>query len=344
MSNIYKISKETTRYKDVTEWITKLDRGLTKSEEQALRAWMAARPENAEQLMQVAKIWDKMSALSRLSDLFPEPKIQSVWRPRLALAATVFLALVGGMWGSSLISDESTEPVNRTQGVARSAEAIYETAIGEQSTVVLSDGSHFVLNTNSLLKVRYTPHHRILTLLRGEVHIEVATDLTRPLSIIVGDNIVQAVGTAFGVEIINEKNIQVVVTEGKVLIAMRPTSADALDHMTVPVLPTSSITVAQGEEINLSAPEAHVEAVSPEEIEVRLSWRDGNLIFRGETLENAMNEVERYTTVEFIFLHDSLKHEVISGRFKAGDVEACLRCCVRILELLTNVPMTDVFC
>ncbi len=321
MTNIVKISSESRRYKEVTEWITRLDRGLTDSEEETLREWMAARPENAEQLIQVAGLWDKMSTLSRLSDLFPEPKPRSLWRP---LAASFVVVVVAGIWGYSQIIGQARTQAIAAASVVQAAVATHETAIGEQSTLVLSDGSHVVLNTNSLLKVRYTPQHRILMLLRGEVHINVASDLNRPLSVFVGDNIVQAVGTAFAVEITNKHNVQLVVTEGKVLVATRQLSPGTPDQITTAVLPASALIVTQGEGINLGSPGARVEAVSPEEIAVKLSWSDGNLIFRGETLEKAMDEVERYTDLEFIFVHDALKHEVISGRFKVGDVEGLL--------------------
>ena len=66
------------------------------------------------------------------------------------------------------------------------------------------------------------------------------------------------------------------------------------------------------------------EEIEPEEIAVKLSWRQGSLIFRGESLEEAVYEVGRYTAVEFIFLDDESKKVKISGRFKAGDVDGLL--------------------
>lgn len=64
--------------------------------------------------------------------------------------------------------------------------------------------------------------------------------------------------------------------------------------------------------------------ISESEIQVRLSWQKGNLVFRGETLAVAVQEVERYTGVEFIFLDESLKEVRVSGFFRAGDVDGML--------------------
>jgi len=48
------------------------------------------------------------------------------------------------------------------------------------------------------------------------------------------------------------------------------------------------------------------------------------LIFRSEPLEQALREVERYTTVEFVVLDESLKSKLLTGRFRTGDVETLL--------------------
>lgn len=324
MTNIHKLSVSDRRYADATSWVTKLERGLSQTEEEALRAWMQARPENVDLFLLVAQTWDKMATLSRLSDLFPAPQERTVWRPRLAAAVVVAILVGVSIWAPESWINHAPIEIESTASTELPEFTTYETAIGEQSTIVLPDGSRVVVNTNSLLRVRYTPHHRILELLRGELHVNVASDVTRPLSVVVGNNIVQALGTSFGVEITSQENIRVVVTEGQVLIGMRKTPTNELAQLSAPVLPTSSLTVSQGEEIELGAPGAHIESVSPDEIEVKLSWRTGNLIFRSETLENALVEVGRYTTVEFVFVDESLKQEVISGRFKAGDIEGLL--------------------
>jgi transmembrane sensor len=64
--------------------------------------------------------------------------------------------------------------------------------------------------------------------------------------------------------------------------------------------------------------------IAADEIDVRLSWRDGNLIFRGQPLIEALNEIERYTPVEFVITDEKLKTVRVAGMFKAGDVEGLL--------------------
>ena len=105
---------------------------------------------------------------------------------------------------------------------------------------------------------------------------------------------------------------------------MRRSVQETVEPTVPTVLPPSSVTVAAGEELILGSPEEEVAEISPADIEVKLSWRDGNLIFRGESLEDAMEEVGRYTSVDFVFLDDDLRKVRIAGLFKAGDVNGLL--------------------
>lgn len=323
MNNIYELPQRDKPYDEASEWIARMDKGLTAAEEQELRRWMAGDETNRKILFEMTQLWDDMSVMSRLADLIPEPASGTRGTtPLLAIAASVLLAIVAGgwlFWAQGL--DSGTEPTIRT---AAMPESVYETQIGEQSTVVLHDGTQVVLNTNSRIEVTYTDTYRLLRLQRGEIHVEVAPDNDRPLSVAAGDRIVQAVGTAFSVEITEDQKIELVVTEGKVLIGVhaRPHAEEVV--VAPPVLQATSLAVTAGEEVLLGSPDEEIVPVSLEEIEVKLSWRDGNLIFRGETLEDAVVEIGRYTTIEFVIQGEDLKKIKIGGRFRAGDVDALL--------------------
>jgi transmembrane sensor len=239
------------------------------------------------------------------------------------MAASVLIAVLAGAWVLDSLNPGNS-PDARQAVVATMLDTFYETAIGEQSTVNLADGTQIVLNTNSQIEVNYTDQYRLLRLERGEIHVQVAQDKGRPLSVIAGDKIVQAVGTAFSLEITSDQQIELVVTEGKVLVGVHQSPLGGMAKATPAVLAPSSVTVAAGEELTLGAPEEEITEVSPEEIEIKLSWRQGNLIFRGESLEEAVTEIGRYTTVEFVILDDDIKKVRIAGLFKAGDVDGLL--------------------
>jgi transmembrane sensor len=326
MNNIVEFSTGDGEYGEAVDWLLKVEHGLTEIEQRELRGWFDKDQKNLEKFLEAAEMWDKMGVLSRLSDLFPKPAaVQRVRRSRFAAAMIVAVFLAPILWGAqSIFHNAEPEEVTLTADANWPSHATYETVVGEQSTARLPDGSEIVLNTNSLLEVRYTQHQRVLRLLRGEMHVTVVPDINRPLSVVAGDNIVQAVGTAFSVEIGDDAQVEVAVTQGKVRVALRAKNHKSGDVVSTPVLPASSITLGPGEVIQLGRPNVAVEIVSPEELAVRLSWREGNIIFRGETLAEAIAEIARYTTVEFVFLNESIKGIEVAGRFKAGDVDGLL--------------------
>jgi len=325
MNKVYEFPRQNERYDEASVWVAKLDKGLSAVDEKALQRWMAADQENKAVLFEMTRLWDKMAELSRLSDLFPETatKTSASRMVPLAMAASVFVAVLAGLWVLfAVIPDKPPETLQVV--IAPLTNGVYETAIGEQSTVNLPDGTQVVLNTSSRIEVEYTEQYRLLRLERGEIHVQVAEDIDRPLSVIAGEKIVQAVGTAFSLEITSDQQIELVVTEGKVLVGVHKASSEGATEKSPERLDSSSVTVAAGEELILGAPEEEIIEVSPEEIEVKLSWQQGNLIFRGESLEEAMAEIGRYTTVQFVIMDDDLKKVRIAGLFKAGDVEGLL--------------------
>lgn len=304
-------------------WIARLDRQLTPAEQQELQQWLAASETHRKVLFEMATLWDKMDSLARLADLFQAPAKKPANKLRYygAVAASLLLAVV--FFGSNVTTQLPSLFMASQQSPSAILDGVYETAIGEHSNVNLPDGSQLVLNTNSRVTVKYSEGHRLFFLERGEINIEVAHDKARPLSVIARNKVVQAVGTAFNVRIYNDKEVALLVTDGKVLVA-KNTSAKTIDTIIPERLPTSSLAISKGEKILLGAREEKIAKVDENDIATSLSWRQGNLVFRGETLEQAVREINRYTPVQFEIGDERIKQERIAGLFKAGDVDGLL--------------------
>ena len=323
MSNIIEFPNREHIEDQASLWIARLDRQLTPAEQRELQQWLASNEMHRTVFFEMAELWDKMDSLARLADLFQAPpKHQTTqWRRYAVVAATIsFMAILIG-WISKPELQQTfaawwqTTPAN--------IETIYETAVGEHSNVNLPDGSQLVLNTNSKVRMKYSEAHRLFFLERGEMNIDVAHDKQRPLSVIAHHKVVQAVGTAFNVRIQNEHEVSLLVTDGKVLVAQRaPTKK--MDVIVPERLPATAMAIARGEKIVLGARNEKISRVDDKEMETALSWRQGNLVFRGETLVHAVAEINRYTPVQLEIADESLKQERIAGLFKAGDVDGLL--------------------
>ena len=302
-------------------WISKLDRGLSDQEPDELKAWLKVSPKHVETFMQLAELWDKMESLSKLSELFPHKPQRSLNKklPVLALAASFFFASLisvgmwlnlDGFWG---------------QGAAQIVQfnSQYETKIGEQSTFFLQDKTKLELNTNSVVAVTYTDKQRVLELLQGEMHVTVAHNKQKPLSVYAGSNIIQAVGTAFNVELGSEK-VELIVTDGKVLVSeINDLSVAPLELINVYLSP-ESFAVSKGQKAQLKASETIIIGSDEVKLASDLAWQQGNIIFRGESLFEAMQEVSRYTNFQFEFSNEEIKELQIAGLFKTSDINSLL--------------------
>ncbi|WDD97497.1 FecR family protein [Thalassomonas actiniarum] len=333
MSNIHQIHEraqdEEQRLDAASDWIAKLDRGLSPGEQQQLKAWLAQDVHNTAVLLEIAQLWDKMAELSRLSDIFPQAPVKKKKNAPWLVSIAASLVLAFGFYlGKQTFFPAPLESPSAVVAI----QASYQTGIGESNTINLPDSSKIVLNTNSFVQVKYTENARIIELQRGEIHIDVAHDKSRPLSVIAGGEIIQAVGTAFNVEVRDEL-VELIVTDGKVLVAKEEKSSlnALLDNdlkQLAKRLPPNAMLISKGEKINLDVTGKSQQAkvkIDPVEIAASLSWRNGNLIFRGESLAEAMAEISRYTQIEFELDSDkNLEQIQVAGMFKTGDVTGLL--------------------
>ena len=325
MSNVYDIDHERKaierRALEASTWIAKMDRGLVGGEADAVRAWMRADARNEAELLEMARMWDKMDALARLSEVFPHgsdarPAATRGGRYRMAIAAAFAAVVFAGLLTMPATRSSSE---NETVPDLDFDVAAYETNVGGVSTIELADRSEITLNTNSRAVVRFAKRQRLVKLERGELHIDVAHDPTRPLRVIAGGHVVQAVGTAFSVKLDGSDRVEVLVVDGRVRVHVDEQGTESPGNVE-----ERSFLVAQGERVVLNADGEVVEALETDEIAVQLSWRNGHLIFRGESLAVAVQEVSRYTTTEFVIVDEDLRKIRVAGLFKRGDVAGFL--------------------
>lgn len=323
MSNIIEFPNRDAIYDQASLWIARMDRELTAAEQQELAQWLAASDLHRSVLFEMAALWDKMDSLARLADLFQAPAAKPTHKPRFYGAIAASFALLALVVGWNLSPQVQQQLMALLPAHEQVVDGVYETAVGEHSNVNLPDGSLLVLNTNSRVTVKYSDSHRLFLLERGEINIDVAHDKNRPLSVMAGNKVVQAVGTAFNVRIHNDNEVALLVTDGKVLVAKKIVQ-QTIDKIVGERLPATAMAVSKGEQVVLGSQQEAIAKVDDNDIVAALSWRQGNLVFRGETLEQALLEINRYTSVKFEVVDEKIKQERIAGLFKAGDVDGLL--------------------
>ncbi|AOW77703.1 hypothetical protein A3Q34_13105 [Colwellia sp. PAMC 20917] len=238
------------------------------------------------------------------------------------LASLAFILIIA----SNLVNNITTFTQNDNEQQFAEVSTL-QTSIGQQARFSLSDGSRVKLNTNSLVEVSFSKKMRLLTLIKGEASFDVTKDKSRPFMVRVGERSFTALGTIFNIEKKSNKDIELVVTEGRVLISESYQPIDQLvkqqTRLTTERLP--GVVIASGEiaTIENSAYTAN-KRMSFEQIQRVLAWQQGMLVFNGQPLDEALTEVSRYTTIKFEIIDSKLTQTKVSGYFKANDIDGLL--------------------
>jgi len=194
----------------------------------------------------------------------------------------------------------------------------YATPVGGFASVPMADGSNVTLNTDSQIRIALTDAERRVELRHGEAFFEVSKDPTRPFVVRAGSKRVIAVGTKFSVRREGD-DIEVIVTEGKVRVEDEGVARSSPAGGSADVFLTPG-SIARAGEAGLL-----VQRKTLPEAEEQLSWRTGMLLFRNQTLADAIAEFNRYN-VRKIVIHDSAVAAMrIEGNFRATNVEAFVR-------------------
>jgi transmembrane sensor len=333
---------------EAAEWLIKLDGDSAPSSEElaSLREWLERSPVHREQLGSLADFWGKMNVLTELAAplghaearanrSFIESLHHAIQRSRRSGFVTAVIVIGIGVASTIWLRPD---PFLSSNG-------FYVTAVGQQQSKTLADGSVVLLNTNSQIKVNYSDEYRNIRLLQGEAHFTVAKSVAHPFRVYAGNGRVQAVGTAFSVYL-KDNTIDVTVTEGKVALATihRPSTSRLPQQGTLPGTDRSSGsnaiddsglvetlgTIRAGESATIqSALDADtvstinaIETVEAQEMAKRLSWREGVLTFAGDPLEVVVDEISRYTTISIEITDPVVRATRIGGRFPIGETDA----------------------
>lgn len=329
MADILNFPEQATIQEEASLWLVKLDAGELSEEETAeFREWLHSDPRHKETLIELAGLWDDMDIMAQLSDLFPLSRkragasVPSRLVPgsrvlKAAAAASLIMAI-------GLIAVIKPDiPIIETADSGR-FESVYRTTVGEQADISLPDGSITKLNTDTRLEVAFDDNQRNIRLVRGEAHFKVAKDPLRPFIVHAGKGMVRAVGTAFNVRV-RDDGVEVTVAEGQVEIASVPHADNDLFLFNAfkPAKYLTTLEAGQRAEFSAQAIRS-VGTVEPDAISRDLSWQHGTLVFNGETLEEVVQEISRYTRTEIIISDADIRDIRIGGYFKTGEVDSLL--------------------
>ena len=204
----------------------------------------------------------------------------------------------------------------------------YVTAVGEQKTVELADGTLAALNTGTELLVDLDDEVRRTILRRGEVFFDVAADATRRFFVEVDGQSVSVLGTEFNLRK-QASGFVLSVAEGQV----------AIHPVNDPVVPKASRVTDDGALNMGDAVQRRVTAgwivefdqaanalVAKQGNPVDMSsWRDGVLNFVDTPLVAVVKELNRYGTKKILIEDPSIMNKSVTATVRIDSINAALK-------------------
>lgn len=300
------------RRKEAADWFALLSqRRVANSDVMAFAEWRR-KPGNAAAYERIEAMWKAAETLAGDADLQETTRqartpvapperaramVSGLFKPLGAAAALVLAFAVGVLWVT-----------NRPD--------IVTTAVGEQRTVRLEDGSQVTLDTGSRIEVRLREDQRTVLLLDGQAYFDVEGDPDRPFVVRAGEASVTAVGTLFSVRRM-EEGVKVVLVEGRVSITDRPAAS-------------RTWTLAPGEQIVTAARRPEVQ---PADIDEATSWTSGRLTFRRTPVAAAVAEMNRYTETPIVLRSTRVSSIPMDGVFDVGDQDGLVAALAELYDL-----------
>jgi transmembrane sensor len=308
MGEVHRLPSAGDAEREASAWFARMNADdVTADDRIRFEAWLRAQSCNAQAYADVCATWQELVksgplvravSFGQVMNAAAAPPSRGRRWMAIALAAGIGSVVLGGAWNL----------------YKQQAETGFQTAIGEQAAVALSDGSSFDLNTNSRVLVDYSGRARVILLERGEAFFKVAHDTQRPFWVHAGNSWVRAVGTAFNVYL-SPTGPVVTVSEGTVnVVSAGPKEVPPSD----PAATKSAASVTAGEQANVRGRAEVIHELNSAQLSRSLAWTQGSLDFDNQPLGDVADELMRYTSLRIEFDDDALRSLPVGGTFQTS--------------------------
>jgi transmembrane sensor len=284
---------------EAAAWIARLrDEQRGPHLEAQFRGWLGENEEHRRAFARMTQVWEQAGKIRmRAPDgISAARKGRSSrfnrWAP--SLAATLILVAVGAVyyWRDGAL----------------------ETGVGQRQIRLLRDGTRVVLNTDTRIEVNYDQHLRRVRLIRGEAWFNVSKHPTWPFVVSVGDQEVRALGTSFIVRR-DAQDLSVTLVDGQVSVTPSARNEDAPSQAPQILAPGQRLVISRHHELAVDRPELNRVT----------AWERGQVEFAETPLEDAVTEMNRYTTTHITVPDAEVAQLRIGGVFHAGDSDEFIK-------------------
>lgn len=186
--------------------------------------------------------------------------------------------------------------------------ADYVSGPAQRLTVNAPDGSILSLNADTAIALHFSEKKRRLVLIRGEVFVEVAGDPQRPFTVEAGGGQTTALGTAFDVNLRDDKTS---VTVTRHSVAIRTDSGE------------QTAVLQENQQIDYGS-DGQLSKVATVDPAVATAWTQGRLLFEDQPLAELMQDLQRYLPGKVVVAGEKLRHRRLSGNLDLADPDEAI--------------------
>jgi transmembrane sensor len=301
---------------EAAEWLMRLSDDGSAACRSDFQAWFQQSPRHVQEFLQATEMARALKGLDPKRSIDVQTLIgeaatnvvalgqhsersHSKASTRRSLAIAAALAAAAVIAAATYFNRHSKEP------------AAFATAIGEQRTIKLEDGSLLTLNTRSRIAVQFHEHARDIRLLEGEALFAVIHDAKRPFRVLTHDATIQAIGTQFDVHR-GARGTTVSVMEGAVQVSRASGTAEP------------GARLSAGEEARVTNGGELIKRALPNPA-TAVAWRERRLEFHDIALADVAAEFNRYNALQIRIEGPMDADKRLTGIFNADSPEALIR-------------------
>jgi ferric-dicitrate binding protein FerR (iron transport regulator) len=177
-----------------------------------------------------------------------------------------------------------------------------------RASIELADGSKIWLNVDSKLtypEVFQSASREVY--LTGEAFFDIAPNPGRPFIIHLAKGSVHVLGTSFNIRAYDNEAVQTSVQTGKVAF--------------IPADYRDTIFITPDEKVIYQPTSTQTIIKEPTTAEDDKAWTEGRLVFRNQTLEEIVTELERTFGKKISFIDDAPRHYRLTGSFQNNNLQ-----------------------
>lgn len=232
-----------------------------------------------------------------------EKVVGKVYRWYSAIAAVLLIPflLIGTIW--FVKTNQFRSEVKETQ-----VQSTIYAPLGARISFSLPDGTNGWLNSGSSLEYTLPFGDDRQVGIKGEAWFNVAHDIDHPFVVTTGNSKVKVLGTKFNICAYPEENyVEVVLEEGKVEF----------------LVPEQKSRIEMNPNERLIFNDGAVE-INTTDASKFSAWKDGKLVFRGDSMNEVARRIERWYNVEIVLVDKELESYIIRGTFQDDSLNEVL--------------------